>query len=133
MWTQRMGVVRDVSQDAQSTPGPAYYCCRPYFDFTTEDDLSCNATEDSSFVFDINAIDFRWEPFLRSKVSNGHPAHQRESDSSQPMSLHSPVSGALPSSALGFCSPVCTATSPARRRNARRGGEWDTLFKVRFP
>ncbi|KAI6000561.1 hypothetical protein EDD15DRAFT_1765611 [Pisolithus albus] len=121
---KRVDVVRGVSQDAQSTPGPAYYCYKPCFNFTTEDDLSCNATEDSSFVSDIDAIDFRWEPFPRSKVNNGHPAPQRESDSSQPISLHSPVSGVLPSGALGFRSPVCTATSPvpstpARRRNAR--------------
>ncbi|KAI6125781.1 hypothetical protein EDD17DRAFT_962545 [Pisolithus thermaeus] len=118
---KRMGVMQDVSQDAQSTPGPTHYCCQPYLDSTTEDGLSCDTTEDGSLLFDIHSIDFRWKPFPRSKVSNGDPARQRESDSSQQVSLHFPVSRALPPGDLDLRRPVYTDTSPTPSPLARRG------------
>lgn len=113
--------MQDVSQDSQSTPGPTHYCRKSYLDSTTEDGLSCNTTEDSNLVFDIHSIDFRWKPFPRSKVSSGDPARHRESDSSQQMSLHFPVSRALPSGGLDLRRPVYTATSPTPSPLARRG------------
>ncbi|KAI6046158.1 hypothetical protein EDC04DRAFT_2598358 [Pisolithus marmoratus] len=63
----------------------------PTYCSTTEDGLSCNTAEGSSSIFDIDAIDFRWKPFFRSKDGERHLTHQRGNDTSQQMSPHSPV------------------------------------------
>lgn len=104
-------MLQGVTLGARSTPGPTYYRFKLDSDSATEDVLSCK-TADSSFVFDIDAIDFSWKPFLRSKVSDGHPVYQRENDTSQQMSPYSPVSEALVSDGLGPHGPIYTDINP---------------------
>jgi hypothetical protein len=59
------------------TPGPTFACSRPvYFDSPTEDPSLSDPLQPESYELDLNAIDFRWRPFLRSNApendSNSH-------------------------------------------------------------
>ncbi|KAG9316331.1 hypothetical protein JVU11DRAFT_2362 [Chiua virens] len=50
-----------------ATPGPTFACSRPvYFDSPTEDPSLSDSLDPESYELDLNAIDFRWRPFLRS-------------------------------------------------------------------
>ena len=52
-----------------ATPGPTFSCSRPvYFDSPTEDPSLSDPLQPESYELDLNAIDFRWTPFLRSKI-----------------------------------------------------------------
>ncbi|KAF8556133.1 hypothetical protein OG21DRAFT_1483350 [Imleria badia] len=87
------------------TPGPTFSCSRPvYFDSPTEDPSLSDPLQPESYELDLNAIDFRWRPFLRSNAP--------ESD----MNKH-PVS---PSSPPGF-------TVPNRVTVGDQGG-WNARF-----
>ncbi|KIK97119.1 hypothetical protein PAXRUDRAFT_24789 [Paxillus rubicundulus Ve08.2h10] len=58
-----------------ATPGPTFTCSRPvYFDSPTEDPSFSDPLEPEAYELDLNAIDFRWRPFLRSNAqTNQHP------------------------------------------------------------
>ena len=72
------------------TPGPTFACSRPvYFDSPTEDPSLSDPLQPESYELDLNAIDFRWRPFLRSNAP--------ENDSNR----HS----VSPSSPLGYAVP----------------------------
>lgn len=52
-----------------ATPGPTLACSRPvYFDSPTEDPSLSDPLQPESYELDLNAIDFRWRPFLRSNA-----------------------------------------------------------------
>ncbi|KAF8844714.1 hypothetical protein BDN67DRAFT_1065870 [Paxillus ammoniavirescens] len=55
-----------------ATPGPTFACSRPvYFDSPTEDPSFSDPLEPEAYELDLNAIDFRWRPFLRSNAQEG--------------------------------------------------------------
>jgi hypothetical protein len=52
-----------------STPGPAFTVSRPvYFDSPTGDPSLSDTLEPESYQLDLEALDFRWQPFLRKKL-----------------------------------------------------------------
>ena len=60
------------------TPGPTFACSRPvYFDSPTEDPSLSDPLQPEPYGLDLNDIDFRWRPFLRSNAPesdmNRHP------------------------------------------------------------
>ena len=73
-----------------ATPGPTFVCSRPvYFDSPTEDPSLSDPLQPESYELDLNAIDFRWRPFLRSNAL--------ESDmDSRSVSPSSPLEHAVP-------------------------------------
>lgn len=80
----------DDNLNVYATPGPTFSCSLPvYFDSPTEDPSLSDPLEPESYELDLNAIDFRWRPFLRSNA--------QESD----MNRHS----ISPSSLLGYTIP----------------------------
>lgn len=95
----------DDSFNVYATPGPTFSCSLPvYFDSPTEDPSLSDPLQPESYELDLNAIDFRWRPFLRS---NG-----QESDTNR----HS----LSPSSPLGYTVP---------NRVGDQNG-WDARFAV---
>ncbi|KIK44784.1 hypothetical protein CY34DRAFT_599339 [Suillus luteus UH-Slu-Lm8-n1] len=52
-----------------STPGPAFTVSRPvYFDSPAEDPSLSDPLEPESYELDLDALDFRWQPFLRKTL-----------------------------------------------------------------
>lgn len=52
-----------------STPGPTFTVSRPvYFDSPTEHPSLSDPLEPESYQLDLNALDFRWQPFLRKTL-----------------------------------------------------------------
>ncbi|KAG1766941.1 hypothetical protein EDD22DRAFT_331861 [Suillus occidentalis] len=52
-----------------STPGPAFTVSRPvYFDSPAEDPSLSDLLEPESYELDLDALDFRWQPFLRKTL-----------------------------------------------------------------
>ncbi|KIJ67719.1 hypothetical protein HYDPIDRAFT_25194 [Hydnomerulius pinastri MD-312] len=63
-----------------TTPGPSFACSRPvYFDSPTEDPSFSDPLEPDAYELDLNAIDFRWQPFLRSNAREEDPSKQVDS------------------------------------------------------
>ena len=59
----------DDSLNVYATPGPTFTCSRPvYFDSPTEDPSLSDPLHPESYELDLNAINFRWRPFLRSNL-----------------------------------------------------------------
>ncbi|OJA20501.1 hypothetical protein AZE42_01990 [Rhizopogon vesiculosus] len=62
-----------------STPGPTFTVSRPvYFDSPTEDPSLSDPLEPESYELDLDALDFRWQPFLRKSLPDhglGNPAN----------------------------------------------------------
>ena len=65
------------------TPGPTFASSRPvYFDSPTEDPSLSDPLQPESYELDLNAIDFRWRPFLRSNDPECHMNKRSVSPSS---------------------------------------------------
>ncbi|KAG2342887.1 hypothetical protein BDR05DRAFT_1025186 [Suillus weaverae] len=61
-------VLNELMANIFSTPGPAFTVSRPvYFDSPTEDLLS-DPLDPGSYELDLDALDFRWQPFLRKTL-----------------------------------------------------------------
>ncbi|KAG2126314.1 hypothetical protein DEU56DRAFT_543806 [Suillus clintonianus] len=61
-----------------STPGPAFTVSRPvYFDSPTEDPSLSDPLEPDSYELDLDALDFRWQPFLRKSLPDTSLANQQ--------------------------------------------------------
>ena len=73
----------DDSLNVYATPGPIFVCSRPvYFDSPTEDPSLSDPPHPESYDLDLNAIDFRWRPFLRSNLQERDTNRQSASSSS---------------------------------------------------
>lgn len=80
----------DENLNVYATPGPTFPCSLPvYFDSPTEDPSLSDPLKPESYGLDLNAIDFRWRPFLRSNT--------QESDMNR--------TSVSPSSPLGYAVP----------------------------
>ncbi|KAG0704531.1 hypothetical protein DFH29DRAFT_1078296 [Suillus ampliporus] len=61
-----------------STPGPAYTVSQPvYFDSPTEDPSLSDPLEPESYELDLDALDFRWQPFLRKTLPDPSLTNQQ--------------------------------------------------------
>ncbi|KAG1816132.1 uncharacterized protein BJ212DRAFT_212771 [Suillus subaureus] len=61
-----------------STPGPAFTVSRPvYFDSPTEDPSLSDPLEPESYELDLDALDFRWQPFLRKTLPDPSLANKQ--------------------------------------------------------
>ncbi|KAF9244886.1 hypothetical protein BU15DRAFT_71251 [Melanogaster broomeanus] len=79
--------------DHYVTPGPDFTCSRPvYFDSPTEDPSFSDPLGPEAYELDLDNIDFRWRPFLRSNTQNGQANHQADR-ASRPQSFGFSVSG----------------------------------------
>ncbi|KAG1900608.1 uncharacterized protein F5891DRAFT_300468 [Suillus fuscotomentosus] len=59
----------ELTMNIFSTPGPAFTVSRPvYFDSPTEDPSLSDPLEPESYELDLDALDFRWQPFLRKTL-----------------------------------------------------------------
>jgi hypothetical protein len=60
---------QDKMMNIYSTPGPAFTVSRPvYFDSPAEDPSLSDPLEPESYELDLDALDFRWQPFLRKTL-----------------------------------------------------------------
>jgi hypothetical protein len=60
---------QDKTTNIFSTPGPAFTVSRPvYFDSPVEDPSLSDTLEPESYELDLEALDFRWQPFLRKTL-----------------------------------------------------------------
>ncbi|KAN0090855.1 hypothetical protein V8E55_004421, partial [Tylopilus felleus] len=67
------------------TPGPTIACSRPvYFDSPTEDPSLSDPLQPESYELNLEAIDFRWRPFLRSNAPESNMNRHTVSPSSPP-------------------------------------------------
>ena len=67
------------------TPGPTIACSRPvYFDSPTEDPSLSDPLQPESHELNLEAIDFRWRPFLRSNAPESNMNRHTVSPSSPP-------------------------------------------------
>ncbi|KAF8135746.1 hypothetical protein EV363DRAFT_806653 [Boletus edulis] len=77
------------------TPGPTFACSRPvYFDSPTEDPSLSDPLQPELYELDLNAIDFRWHPFLRSNAPESEM-------NKRPVSPSSPLGYAVPNQVTG--------------------------------
>ncbi|KAH0827479.1 hypothetical protein J3R83DRAFT_4174 [Lanmaoa asiatica] len=59
----------DDNLNVYATPAPTFTCSLPvYFDSPTEDPSLSDPLQPESYELDLNSIDFRWRPFLRSNA-----------------------------------------------------------------
>ncbi|KAG8213664.1 hypothetical protein J3R82DRAFT_10359 [Butyriboletus roseoflavus] len=76
----------DDNLNVYATPGPTYaYSLPVYFDSPTEDPSLSDPLKPESYGLDLNAIGFRWRPFLRSNT--------QENDTNRPFVSPSPPLG----------------------------------------
>lgn len=75
----------DDRPNVYATPGPTFACSRPvYFDSPTEDPSLSDPLHPESYEVDLNTIDFRWRPFLRSNLQEKE-TNNRSATSSSPL------------------------------------------------
>ncbi|KAG1890208.1 hypothetical protein F4604DRAFT_2004473 [Suillus subluteus] len=68
----------ELTMNMFSTPGPAFTVSRPvYFDSPTEDPSLSDPLEPESYELDLDALDFRWQPFLRKTLPEPSLANKR--------------------------------------------------------
>ncbi|KAG2362254.1 hypothetical protein BDR07DRAFT_1055640 [Suillus spraguei] len=68
----------ELTMNIFSTPGPAFTVSRPvYFDSPTEDPSLSDPLEPESYELDLDALDFRWQPFLRKNLFDPSFANQQ--------------------------------------------------------
>ncbi|KAG1752923.1 hypothetical protein EDB19DRAFT_1670592 [Suillus lakei] len=68
----------ELTRNIFSTPGPAFTVSRPvYFDSPTEDPSLSDPLEPESYELDLEALDFRWQPFLRKTLPDLSLANQQ--------------------------------------------------------
>ncbi|KAG2043414.1 hypothetical protein BDR03DRAFT_1053438 [Suillus americanus] len=68
----------ELTMNMFSTPGPAFTVSRPvYFDSPTEDPSLSDPLEPESYELDLDALDFRWQPFLRKTLPGPSLANKR--------------------------------------------------------
>ncbi|KAG2074659.1 hypothetical protein BDR04DRAFT_1092865 [Suillus decipiens] len=68
----------ELTMNIFSTPGPAFTVSRPvYFDSPTEDPSLSDPLEPESYELDLDALDFRWQPFLRKNLLDPSLASQQ--------------------------------------------------------
>ncbi|KAG2154398.1 uncharacterized protein EDB93DRAFT_1132008 [Suillus bovinus] len=106
-----------------STPGPAFTVSRPvYFDSPTEDPSLSESLEPESYELDLDALDFRWQPFLRKTLPDPSLAGRQTYDmhasaTIPPVFDYSDV--LLPRSPHSFCSVAENQVAMAEARGAR--------------
>ncbi|KAH7888833.1 hypothetical protein F5I97DRAFT_2005311 [Phlebopus sp. FC_14] len=83
-----------------TTPGPNFAHSRPvYFDSPTENPSFSNPIQPDAYELDLQGIDFRWQPFLRSNKGEGNA--RKCSDSDSEVQFFAPVAARAPSVGAG--------------------------------
>jgi len=78
----------ELTMNIFSTPGPAFTVSRPvYFESPTEDPSLSDPLEPESYELDLNALDFRWRPFLRKTLPDSSLVNKQTYDMHAPATI----------------------------------------------